>query len=207
MCICVCVCIYMLSTRESIEEKGQPFLMKIFEMNLKKQTHLCTCVNTSTCIFRYVYIYITWRLYIYNPVYIHTHFSILEGRSPMDRRAWWAAARGSQRVGHNWVTTHSTYIHKGLPLWLTGKKSICQCSKHGFQPWAGKIPWRREWLPTPVFSPGEFHGQRSLPEPLNINNKYIHNHWTLFLENVSFEWKGDNIWSSLWRLFWPHYVR
>ena len=24
------------------------------------------------------------------------------------------------------------------------------------------IPWRREWLPTPVFLPGEFHGQRSL---------------------------------------------
>ena len=29
------------------------------------------------------------------------------------------------------------------------------------QVWA-KIPWRREWLPTPVFLPGEFHGQRSL---------------------------------------------
>ena len=25
-----------------------------------------------------------------------------------------------------------------------------------------KIPWRREWLPIPVFSSGEFHGQRSL---------------------------------------------
>ena len=29
-------------------------------------------------------------------------------------------------------------------------------------PWIGKIPWRREWLPTPVFLPGESHGQRSL---------------------------------------------
>ena len=28
--------------------------------------------------------------------------------------------------------------------------------------WVGKIPWRREQLPTPVFLPGEFHGQRSL---------------------------------------------
>ena len=26
---------------------------------------------------------------------------------------------------------------------------------------SGRIPWRREWLPTPVFLPGEFHGQRS----------------------------------------------
>ena len=28
--------------------------------------------------------------------------------------------------------------------------------------WTGKISWRSEWLPTPVFSPGELQGQRSL---------------------------------------------
>jgi len=32
----------------------------------------------------------------------------------------------------------------------------------GFDPWVRKIPWRREWKPTPVFLPGECHGQRSL---------------------------------------------
>ena len=31
-----------------------------------------------------------------------------------------------------------------------------------FNPWVGKIPWRREWLPTSGFLPGESHGQRSL---------------------------------------------
>ena len=31
-----------------------------------------------------------------------------------------------------------------------------------FDPWVGKIPQRRERLPTPVFLPGESHGQRSL---------------------------------------------
>ena len=31
-----------------------------------------------------------------------------------------------------------------------------------FGPWVGKISWRREWLPTTVFLPGEFHGQSSL---------------------------------------------
>ena len=31
-----------------------------------------------------------------------------------------------------------------------------------FDPWVSKIPWRREWQLTPVFLPGEFHGQRSL---------------------------------------------
>ena len=33
-----------------------------------------------------------------------------------------------------------------------------QCRRPGFDPWVGKIPWRRESLPTPVFWPGEFHG-------------------------------------------------
>ena len=31
-----------------------------------------------------------------------------------------------------------------------------------FDPWVGKIPWRRKWQPTPVFLPGESHGWRSL---------------------------------------------
>ena len=31
-----------------------------------------------------------------------------------------------------------------------------------FDPWVGKIPWRRAWQPTPVFLPGESHRQRSL---------------------------------------------
>ena len=31
-----------------------------------------------------------------------------------------------------------------------------------FNLWVGEISWRREWLPTPVFLPGEFHEKRSL---------------------------------------------
>ena len=49
-----------------------------------------------------------------------------------------------------------------LPWWLSGKESSCQCRRHGFDPWIEMIAWRREWRPTPVFLPGEFHGQRSL---------------------------------------------
>ena len=37
-----------------------------------------------------------------------------------------------------------------------------QCRRPGVNPWVGTIPWRREWQPTPVFLPGESHGQRSL---------------------------------------------
>ena len=45
--------------------------------------------------------------------------------------------------------------HKGSP-----KKETIR--KPGFDPWVGKIPWRREWQPTPVLLPGESHGLRSL---------------------------------------------
>ena len=41
-------------------------------------------------------------------------------------------------------------------------KNLLQCRRPRFDPWVGKIPWRREWLPTPVFLPGKFPGQRSL---------------------------------------------
>ena len=34
----------------------------------------------------------------------------------------------------------------------------CFCGRAGFDPWVGKIPWRRERLPTPVFWPREFYG-------------------------------------------------
>ena len=37
-----------------------------------------------------------------------------------------------------------------------------QCGRPGFNPWVGKMPWRRKWQPTPVFLPGGSHGQRSL---------------------------------------------
>jgi len=33
----------------------------------------------------------------------------------------------------------------------------------GFNPYVRKIPWRREWQPTPVFLPAESHGERCLP--------------------------------------------
>ena len=45
------------------------------------------------------------------------------------------------------------------------KERACQCSRPkrlGFHPWAGTIPWRRAWQPTPVFLAGEPHGQRAM---------------------------------------------
>ena len=62
------------------------------------------------------------------------------------------------------------YFFRGFSGGTSGKKRkkkkpACQCrrhKRHGFDPWVGKIPWRRKQQPTPVFLPGEPHGQRSL---------------------------------------------
>ena len=47
----------------------------------------------------------------------------------------------------------------GFPVGARGEEPPGQCrrhERHGFNPWVGKIPWRRKWQPTPVFLPGEF---------------------------------------------------
>ena len=51
---------------------------------------------------------------------------------------------------------------KVYPWWLRGKSVCLQCGRPGFDPWVGKIPWKRKWQPTPVFLSGKSHGQRSL---------------------------------------------
>ena len=43
-----------------------------------------------------------------------------------------------------------------------GKESACKAGDAGSIPGLGTSPWRRKWQPTPVFLPGESHGQRSL---------------------------------------------
>ena len=61
-----------------------------------------------------------------------------------------------------WIELFTTYAHfsMGFPGGSDGKESVLQCGTPGFDPWVRKIPWRRKWKPTPVFLPGEFHGQR-----------------------------------------------
>ena len=52
----------------------------------------------------------------------------------------------------------------GLPWWLSGKESTCQCRRHGLDPWVRKTPWRRKWQPVLVFLPGKSHGQENLAD-------------------------------------------
>ena len=73
---------------------------------------------------------------------------------------------GSKRVRHDWATELKLKLmHHGLPGGASDKEPTCQCrrrQRHKFDPWVRKIPRRRAWQPTPVFLPGESHGQRSL---------------------------------------------
>ena len=60
-----------------------------------------------------------------------------------------------QVEGRRPTSTHrrKTFLVTRLP--------IDRARYSGFDPWVRKIPWRREWLPTPVFFPGKSDGQRS----------------------------------------------
>ena len=65
-------------------------------------------------------------------------------------------------AGHLCILFDVIFNHdKGLPWWLRWLRISLQCRRPGFDPWHGKIPWRRKWQLTPVFLPGEFYGQRS----------------------------------------------
>ena len=58
------------------------------------------------------------------------------------------------------------YLRSGFVIilcwWLRWLRICLQCGRPGFEPWVRKIPWRREWLPTPGYLPGRFQAQRSL---------------------------------------------
>ena len=51
----------------------------------------------------------------------------------------------------------------GLPWWLSQRwKIFPKFRRCMFDPWVGKIHWRRAWQSTPVFLPGNSHRQRNL---------------------------------------------
>ena len=82
---------------------------------------------------------------------------------------------GSQRVGHDWsdlacmhvllkyiFIRYTESLYTPLSNWASLVAQLVKnplaCRRPGFNSWVGKIPWRREKLPIPVFWPGEFHG-------------------------------------------------
>ena len=83
----------------------------------------------------------------------------------MDREAWRVAIHGvakSRTQLSNWTELKQvTFLCLGA-FWCSSvsKASACNAGETWFNPWVGEFPWRSKWQPTPVFLPGESHGQR-----------------------------------------------
>ena len=100
-----------------------------------------------------------------------------------------------------WVMWGKPTPHQGNGDWVdpytlimvVAQAVMClQCRRPGFDLWIGKIPWRREWLPTPVFLPGESHGQRTLAgySPWGHKESNMTEQWTL---SLSFSQSSEKI--------------
>ena len=68
-----------------------------------------------------------------------------------------------------------------LPWWFRGQSVCLQCGKPGFNPWVGKIPWRRKWQPTPVFLPGKSHGWKNLVRLQSMGLQRVGHDWATSL--------------------------
>ena len=76
----------------------------------------------------------------------------------------------------NWTRR---YVHKGLHRWLSGKESACQCRRCGFDPWVGKIPWRKKWQPTPVFLLGKIPWTEEPGRLQSMWSKRVGDNWVI----------------------------
>ena len=77
-------------------------------------------------------------------------------RRPVVRSGWTSSACVP------WVKGPSLGLFRSALSWWLSRYRICLQCRCTFNLWVRGIPWRRKWLPTPVFLPGESHGQRSL---------------------------------------------
>ena len=80
----------------------------------------------------------------------------LQAGSPAEPRRSLVAGVTPSR---EWLRSQSGCFPRRLSGKTTYPPVLRSC---GFNPWVGKIPWRRQWKPTPGFLPGKFHRQRSL---------------------------------------------
>ena len=61
-----------------------------------------------------------------------------------------------------------------MALIVKNSPAVQKTEEMWVDPWVRKILWRRKWQPTPVFLPGEFHGQRSLAGYSSRGRRVIH---------------------------------
>ena len=72
------------------------------------------------------------------------------------------AHRWKDRCGIQTAIFSSSSAIKWASLVAQMVKNLSPMQETGFDPYIGKIPWRKKWQPTPVFLPGKAQGWRSL---------------------------------------------
>ena len=78
----------------------------------------------------------------------------LEFHMPKKKKKWGNSTPKKKKKNSSCFLNYTEDI-KGFPGGSDGKRIHLQYGKPGFNPWVGKIPWRRAWQPTPVFLLGE----------------------------------------------------
>ena len=101
-----------------------------------------------------------------------------------------------------WSSTHRVPVWGQVPVYMVAQmQRIClQCGRPVFDPWVGKIPWGREWLPTPVFLFGESHGQRGLANYSPWGHKEVGHDWVTntFISSPVCTWHHIILTVTLW---------
>ena len=120
--------------------KGQPYVLG-FSLRKDRSGHYFWCY-LNCCRF--------WRLYA------HSYSNAVCWIKIHDFREYTKEQKGLLfHLFNIYFEVNSIYLQLirmfGLPWWLSGKESSCQCSRCWFSPWVGKLPWRRKWHLTPVF--------------------------------------------------------
>ena len=86
------------------------------------------------------------------------HSNLKRQEEAAKMRTWKGESCGGGPLHRNWNLMLGYLAYLGFP----GDSDAKEWGRPGFDPSVGKMPWRRAWQSTPVFLPGESHGQRSL---------------------------------------------
>ena len=97
-----------------------------------------------------------------------------------------SSVSGSRRSAAEGIDCPLQYSWASLTAQLV--QDSLQCARPRFEPWVGKIPWRRGWLPPPVFWSGEFHGILYSPWDRKVSDMTEQ----LSLTDNSPDWKPPN---------------
>ena len=93
----------------------------------------------------------------------------------------WGSLAGCRLWGHTESDTTGATLqqHMGVGASLVAQmvKNLPARGRPGFNPWVGKVPWRRVWQPTPVFLPGESSWTEEPGRPESMGLKRVRHDW------------------------------